>query len=321
MIKSLGSFRAALLGGWVALGGAGVLYARIKNIPGWAALPVVAAFLVAYPFYLVPAFREWRERLAGVWLGAYVVAAAVLPYLACCCGGVSFELGSFFRLLAMGLVFAIWYVVFPPAALVDLAFLVLIPTVLLGGYFQPVYVARLAGLKDLIFLGHVTLISITVMVLMRIRRVPDFGFGFVPERKAWQVGGLHFLYFVPVGLPLALLLRAAHFVRPAHLWMLPVNFLGFLWVGALSEEFFFRGVLQQWLEEWTGSRTAALLAASGSFGLVHIGFRPGFPNWRWVLIATVLGLFCGRARNLTGSIQAGMITHALVFATWRAFFA
>ncbi len=34
-------------------------------------------------------------------------------------------------------------------------------------------------------------------------------------------------------------------------------FLGFLWVLALSEEFFFCGVLQQWIEDWTWSRHAA----------------------------------------------------------------
>jgi hypothetical protein len=30
---------------------------------------------------------------------------------------------------------------------------------------------------------------------------------------------------------------------------------------------------------------------------------------------------CGRARNQAGSIRASVVTHALVVATWRAFFA
>ena len=37
---------------------------------------------------------------------------------------------------------------------------------------------------------------------------------------------------------------------PAPLWKTAAIFLGFLWVVALFEEFIFRGVLQQWLEEW-----------------------------------------------------------------------
>ena len=65
MAKSLGSFRAALLTGWGVLGLAGIFYARARGIPGWAALPVVAAFLIEYPFYLVTGFPRVRERVAG----------------------------------------------------------------------------------------------------------------------------------------------------------------------------------------------------------------------------------------------------------------
>src|ERR1035441_6044014 len=65
MARSLASFRAALLIGWGVLGLAGILYARAKGIPGWIALPVIAAFCIEYPFYLVPAFPTLRERFAG----------------------------------------------------------------------------------------------------------------------------------------------------------------------------------------------------------------------------------------------------------------
>ena len=78
----------------------------------------------------------------------------------------------------------------------------------------------------------------------------------------------------------------------------------------MSEEFFFRGVMQPKL---------GLVATSIVFGLVHLPFRE-FPNWKHVLVATVLGLFCGRAYQKTGSIRAPIVTHALVVATWRAFF-
>ena len=83
MAKSLGSFRAALLIGWVALAAAGVLFARFKDIPGWAAGPVLAAFLVEYPFYLVPAFPDIRKRLSGMALPLFLLASLLLPYLVC----------------------------------------------------------------------------------------------------------------------------------------------------------------------------------------------------------------------------------------------
>lgn len=321
MAKSLGDFRAALLVGWAALGAAGISYARIRGIPTLAALPVLAAFLVAYPFYLVPAFPSLRERFAGRRLPAYLVASAVLPYLACCCGGIPFQWWGLARLVALALAFGLWYIVLPPMVLTDIVFLSLIPLVLLSKFFSTIYAPLPPRLKDAIVLGHIALIGIVVMVLLVERRVHETGYGFIPSARDWRIGALHFLYFVPIGLPLALALKAVHVVPLAPLWKIAGTFAGFLWVGALSEEFFFRGVLQQWMEEWTASRHAALVITSVLFGLVHLGFAGKFPNWKWVLVATVLGWFCGRARNQAGSIRAGMVTHALVVTTWRAFFA
>ena len=81
------------------------------------------------------------------------------------------------------------------------------------------------------------------------------------------------------------------------------------------EGFFFRGLLQQWMAQWTGSATLALASASILFGLVHLGFR-GFPNWKCALAAAVAGWFYGRAYNEAKSIRASMVTHALVVTMW-----
>src|ERR1039458_4358859 len=103
MARSLASFRAALLIGWGVLGLAG----------SWTALPVIAAFCIEYPFYLVPAFPTLRERFAGTRLIPFALLAALLPYFACCCGAVGFEWGSLIRLSALALVLSLWYVVLP----------------------------------------------------------------------------------------------------------------------------------------------------------------------------------------------------------------
>src|SRR5690242_5829073 len=66
-----GSFAAAVLIGWAVLGAAGFWYARFKAIPNWATLPLLAAFLAEYPFYLALAFPAVRERFAGPHLPAY----------------------------------------------------------------------------------------------------------------------------------------------------------------------------------------------------------------------------------------------------------
>jgi membrane protease YdiL (CAAX protease family) len=91
-------------------------------------------------------------------------------------------------------------------------------------------------------------------------------------------------------------------------------------VVALSEEFFFRGLLQQWMERWTDSAMAALVVASLLFGSAHLGFHGAFPNWRFAIVVAILGFFCGLAWKNSRSVQSSMVTHALTVTLWRIFF-
>jgi membrane protease YdiL (CAAX protease family) len=321
MARTSGGFRAGLLIGWTLLCVVGIWYARWKGIPSWAALPALAALLLAYPFYLVPAFPNVRDSLAGpgLRLPAYLVACAVLPYLASCMGAVHFQLLSLVKLIALALALGLWYRVLPAHPVSDLSFLALVAAVKLGRFAVPIYPTPFRGV-EIAFLGDLALFQITVMVLMLERRVPESGYGIWPEAKDWKIGALHFLYFIPIGTALGIGLKAMHFARPSEPLKLVVSFFGWLMVLSLAEEFFFRGVLQTWLEEWLHSRSGGLIVASIVFGAAHLWFR-GFPNWKWLAIASVLGWFCGRARNQAGSIRAGMVTHALTITAFRAFFA
>jgi uncharacterized protein len=223
---------------------------------------------------------------------------------------------------AVGLVLTLWYRVLPPTRAAGILFLALVAAILLLQYFNPVYAAINPSFKDLkntIVIPHISLIAIAVTVLIMEGRVPETGYGFVPSGREWRIGGLHVLYFIPIGLPLALLLHATRFGTPKPAWYIAATFIGMFCVLSLSEEFFVRGVLQRWLEDWTGSRGGGLILASAIFGLLHLPLG-GFPNWRWVLVAGVLGWFCGHARNQAGSIRASMVTHAVVATAWRAFF-
>ena len=318
MPRTSGGFRAALLIGWTALCVVGIVYARWKEIPNWAALPALAAFFLEYPFYLVPAFPKVREAVAGAKLPAYLVASAVLPYLACCMGAVQLQWLSVVKLAALALALGLWYRVLPAHPAVDLAFLALVAAAKITRYATSLYPMPFRGV-EIAVLGDLALFQITVMVLMLERRVPETGYGFWPAPRDWKIGALNFLYFAPVGVGLALALKAAQFARPAAPWKLALYFFGWLMVLALAEEFFFRGVLQTWLEEWLKNRAVALVVASAVFGAAHLWFRQ-FPNWKWVAIAGTLGWFCGRARNQAGNIRAGMVTHTLVITAWRAFF-
>ena len=284
-------------------------------------MPAAAAFLVAFPFYPVPAFPKLFDRLTGWRLPAFALAAAFAPYVTGCLGGaIQFRWDGMLRLAGMALCLGLWYL--PRrmrSPLADLAFLALIPVMLLSSYLGHIYIAAAPALKkDLIELGHVALIEIAVTVLI-VGRGVETGFGFLPTRAEWSIGVRHYLYFAAVGLPLALAVKAVHFAAPAPIWKIAATFLGFLWVNALLEEFLVRGVLQGWMEEWTRRASAALIVTSLLFGAAHLFFL-SFPNWRWALITTILGACCGHARNQAGGIRAGVVTHALAVTTWRAFF-
>lgn len=78
-------------------------------------------------------------------------------------------------------------------------------------------------------------------------------------------------------------------------------------VGAsLSEEFVFRGILQNSLAEKVGG-WAALIIATVVFGLLHTLWR--FPG------AFVLGMFLGFLYLRTGSLIPGLVSHAVINTT------
>jgi membrane protease YdiL (CAAX protease family) len=317
MMQSLGGFRAALLAGWTALSAAGFLFARSKGIPAWVAVPVLAAFLIEYPFYLFPAFAAVRVRFERS-LPLFLVVSFLAPYVAYASNTGQFRWRALVQLAALATVLSLWYKILPAAPLADGAFLVLVAAVVLRGYFDPIYTSPYPGLHVEI-LGHVALTRVCAMVMLVERRVPGVGYGFMPSLAEWKIGARHFFYFLIAGIPLAWATRLVRLGPGMPLWKIAATFVGMLWVVALSEEFFFRGLLQQWMVQWTGRPAWALAGTSIVFGVVHLGFR-GFPNWRFALAAAVAGWFYGRAYREAQSIGASMVTHALVVTLWRAWF-
>jgi len=257
--------------------------------------------------------------LAGPRLLPVLVLSTVLPYLAATLGATHFSWVSLLKVIALPLVLGLWYRVLPAAPLVDVAFLAVVVAVKLGKFANPVYLTNYKGL-EIARLGDLALFHIAVLVLMLQRHIPETGYGFIPTRKDWRIGIMNYLCFIPIGVGLTLWMKAAHLVALQNPWKLAGYFVAWLFTIALAEEFVFRGVLQQWMEDWTRNRQVALVLTSLLFGSVHLWFR-SFPNWKWLIIAGVMGWFCGRARNQAESIRAAMVTHTLVITTWRGFFA
>ncbi len=160
--------------------------------------------------------------------------------------------------------------------------------------------------------------------LLSVRRVQGVGFGFWPSGREWKIGTVFFLLMLPVVAGLAYWIGWGKFHPPTASWIrtpviVVLNFFGALWVVSLGEEFFFRGLLQQWMVGWLRSEWAGLIATALLFGSVHLPYGT-FPNWRFALLAAVAGVFYGLAFRQAKSIRASMVTHALTFTAMRVFF-
>ncbi|MCS6954345.1 MAG: CPBP family glutamic-type intramembrane protease [Bryobacteraceae bacterium] len=326
-MRPLRRFQWTLLIVWTLLCAGGFVYAHHQHIPARIAVPIVAAFLWEASFYLAPGFETVRRRLEARWkppaLAAGFASSAVIPYCVYSLPLGVFRLESLFALAGLAFTVAFWYVVFPRSGPADAGFLAFAATVVLVRTFPQLYASPVAGL-ELSILGQLMWIRLGALVVLLIRRAEGIGFGFLPQAREWRIGLWNALLFLPVGLPLALGLGWVRFepldLPPGRAAATAMGtFLGMLWVVALSEELFFRGLLQQWLSAWLASPRGGLIGASVLFGLAHLPFRE-FPNWRFATVAAVAGFFYGRAFQQASSIRASMVSHALVNTVARMFF-
>lgn len=311
---------------WTILSIAAAIYAWRKGIPNEVAIPAAIAFLAEAGFYASIGFetgRNWFARAEGRWRpGLWLALSALIPYLIYCAAPGRFSMRGLGLLVLISLASSFWFLVLPQHTIVDLGYLVLAATLLLSGVFKEIFPP--AGPKSPVdILGNLALIRMGVISVLVFRKLPGVGFGFIPSRIDWISGVKNFAYFLPLMLVLGIGLG---FARPKPIdWttIVPVSvgtFLAFLWVVALSEELFFRGMLLPMLMKLFSHRWAGLIATSIVFGLCHLSFRQ-FPNWEFALLAGVAGIFYGRAFLETQSIRAAMVTHALVVTTWRVFLA
>ena len=152
-------------------------------------------------------------------------------------------------------------------------------------------------------------------------RTPDIGYRFETDRSIVTAGLKNFVAFAAIAIPLGLAIRFITFSFGwSKLAIAPLQFIGIFLFTALPEEFLFRGLIQNWLQRATGRRMASLLIASVIFGASHLNNGPPIPNYRYFLLATIAGIFYGRAWQSTGSLMASGLTHALVDTFWSMLF-
>ncbi len=163
------------------------------------------------------------------------------------------------------------------------------------------------------------LMDSTLYAFLVVRRVQNAGYDFRPKWMDAAVGLRELCFFAPIVITVGLLL---HFIRPhgglpSFATASTALLVTFFFV-AIPEELFFRGLLMNLFESTIG-RTAALWSSAVIFGLSHFN-KPGPFNWQYVLLASIAGIFYGRAWRTRRRLLASATTHTAVDVLWSLWF-
>ncbi|MEP7362020.1 MAG: CPBP family intramembrane glutamic endopeptidase [Acidobacteriota bacterium] len=308
----MSSFHAVVAAVWALGSIAAFLYSTQQNIPGSIALPAALAFLVELSFYLTIGFDGVRRR----WRAYALFGSTLVPYCLYSIPAHVFAWKQFALLALLAAAVCFWFEGGRRSVWRELLLLALMAAVYLARTFRWIYVDPYADLR-VDALGQFMWFRIGLITILG-PGGPKLSLTLLPSARAFKIGALYFLAFLPVALLLNTWLHFTEF-QPAegYWWKAPGTFLAFLFFVAFYEEIFFRGILQQRLAQWWGE-WGGLIAASLLFGFVHLWFRQ-FPNYNWAVLTFFLGLFCGRS-FLHAGVGASIVTHALVVAAWRGFF-
>lgn len=163
------------------------------------------------------------------------------------------------------------------------------------------------------------LADVALYLYLVVRPIDGMGYSFRPCGSAFLIGAREWLFYLPFAFGLGFSLHFIHFFPRTHsLAHVAAGILVTFLLTAVPEEIFFRGILQNLLEPIAG-RGRALMIASLLFGLSHFHKGAAF-NWRYVILATVAGIFYGRAWREKRQLLASSTTHTMVDVVWSLWF-
>jgi membrane protease YdiL (CAAX protease family) len=177
-------------------------------------------------------------------------------------------------------------------------------------WFEPAWGPRLAVFSKML------LLDAGIYGFLVVRQLNGVGFDLRLRLRDVGIGLLGFAAYTPIAILLGLWLGFLHFhaALPPIRQVLTAPLFTFFFI-AVPEELFFRGWMQNLLERRIGA-ARGLLVTSVLFGLSHFNKRAAFFNWRYVLLATIAGIFYGLAWRQRRRIGASAITHASVDTIW-----
>jgi membrane protease YdiL (CAAX protease family) len=320
-----------MLGLWAALTLTAVLYSVWLGYGGRAFAATLTAFAFFFLVMLLFAARGVEDRVAsrfGAGSGYLLGTAVLLVYLIYALGTNTF---AFTRAAAVAALVFIPLAIAasaerkPPGAWQDFAIIVGIWLAVkplpnrwgwsLSHWLWPYPGGRLAYVFTVLLC-----VNVALACFLLLRRVNGVGYS-IGWGYHWSFFILaSFIVFSCIAVPLG---QGMHFIQFEPQWSqftsLPLVSLGILFFTAWPEEFLFRGLLQNMLSRASNSDLAGWWTASVLFGFSHIT-NMGFPNWRYVLLASIAGFFYGWTWHKTGSIFASALVHAAVDVTWHFFF-
>lgn len=339
--RDAGGLRAYIVSAVVLdalLAAAGFIYGGQKGISPAVSTPIIIAFLVQAAMFLLPGFPGARKRVEQTFapkaLAALLVIGGVAPYLIFSIPLGLYSARNFLGLLALAAAAPALFVLAPPKkrglAWQDVVVVVLLVAPIVSGltsFLEDAYRGPLGlpeDIRRLDVLGKLMVISVGAMSFFSLRGIEDVDFRFFPSGKDLRTGAKHFLYYLPIGVPLSLATGVVEWAPRETLdWELAAEIagtgLGIFFATALGEELCFRGILQNLLEKTLRKPLVAQSIAAAAFGAVHLSFR-FYPNWGFALASMVAGLFYGNAFREGRSVGAARTTHTLVVLTWSFLF-
>jgi membrane protease YdiL (CAAX protease family) len=172
-------------------------------------------------------------------------------------------------------------------------------------------------------LGKLLVVDAALYGFVAVRRLSGTGFDFHFRWSDWKTGLRELVFFAPLVIGLGMALGFLHpHGNALQFSIIPAMILKWIYIFiliAVPEELYFRAWVQNLLERRVGRR-AALGITAVLFGLSHFNKRSTHFNWRYVLLASIAGIFYGRAWREQRRVPASTITHASVDAIWSFWF-
>lgn len=283
---------------------------------------VLIAFAIQFAFYWLPGFPALRARFeAPLNRRGRALAAGtmlVIPYIIYGAGTGTWSPVSVLKLLGITAIALGVYTLFPvrsqELSWQDVMVMLVTAVPIYMRWYREIWPAPVY----LDVMARLFVVSMAAFAILSLRPLTDVGYEWRLELGDWVEGAKQLVLFSAIGLPLGLVI---HFIawhpRNEGIWGVASSFVGIFLFIAVTEELFFRGMLQNLLEKSIANKYVARGIASAIFGISHI--HHGFPNWRYVIMAAIAGWFYGTAWHNRRGIMASSITHAAVDTLWRHF--